>query len=168
MAGIDRVQTLKSIDEGTYYDGEQPEVGDIIECLPEEGSFPNLKELEQYTVEEIDGGYVFFEGNGWWPARFCLISRGPSEEKTMHYRNGREANNGDKIVQLDGEGHVTAFGELRDAVPGNDYCNGDIYTSINGGTPVKTSYACMCDCLHIDDVAGILKEKGLDKRPAGK
>jgi len=79
MAGIDRVQTLKSIDEGTYYDGEQPEVGDVIECLPEEGSFPSLKEFEQYTVEEIDGGYVFFDGNGWWPARFCLISRGPSE-----------------------------------------------------------------------------------------
>lgn len=85
----------------------------------------------------------------------------------MHYRNGREAKNGDKIVQLNG-GQVIAFGELRDAVPGNDYCNGDIYTSIDGGTPVKTSYACLCDCLHVDCVADILKEKGLDKRPAGK
>jgi hypothetical protein len=28
--------------------------------------------------------------------------------------------------------------------------------------------ACMCDCLHIDDVAAVLAEKGLDKRPAGK
>ena len=29
-------------------------------------------------------------------------------------------------------------------------------------------YACLCDCVHIDDVAEILAEKGLDKRPAGK
>jgi hypothetical protein len=29
-------------------------------------------------------------------------------------------------------------------------------------------YACMCDCLHIDDVAAMLAEKGMDKRPEGK
>jgi hypothetical protein len=29
-------------------------------------------------------------------------------------------------------------------------------------------YACMCDCLHVDDVAEVLKGHGLDKRPAGK
>ena len=28
--------------------------------------------------------------------------------------------------------------------------------------------ACLCDCIHIDDVAELLKEKGLDKRPEGK
>lgn len=28
--------------------------------------------------------------------------------------------------------------------------------------------ACMCDCLHVDDLMAILKEKGLDVRPAGK
>jgi hypothetical protein len=27
--------------------------------------------------------------------------------------------------------------------------------------------ACLCDCLHVDDLAAILVEKGLDKRPAG-
>lgn len=85
----------------------------------------------------------------------------------MHYRNGREAKNGDKVVQLEG-GRVTAFGELRDAVPGNDYCNGDIYVSPNGGSPVKVSYACLCDCLHVDDLAEVVKAAGLDKRPAGK
>lgn len=26
----------------------------------------------------------------------------------------------------------------------------------------------VCDCLHVDDLAALLKEKGLDKRPAGK
>lgn len=81
----------------------------------------------------------------------------------MHYRNGREAKNGDKIVQLDEKGEVKAFGSLYDAKPGNDYCNGSI-------APVQQTItgACMCDCLHIDDVAALLKEKGLDKRPAGK
>lgn len=82
----------------------------------------------------------------------------------MHYRNGREAKNGDKVVQLDLEtGAVVSFGVLHDAKPGNDYCNGNILAVQNNPTG-----ACMVDCLHADDVAAILKEKGLDKRPAGK
>lgn len=81
----------------------------------------------------------------------------------MHYRNGREAKNGDKVVMLDAAGCVTAFGVLHSATPGNDYCNGSIALV----QPLQ-SCACMCDCLHIDDVAEMLKEKGLDKRPAGK
>lgn len=79
----------------------------------------------------------------------------------MHYRNGREAKNGDKIVQLQ-DGKVTAYGVLYDAVPGNDYCNGRI-APIN-----QAAMACMCDCIHIDDLEAILAEKGLDKRPVGK
>lgn len=81
----------------------------------------------------------------------------------MHYRNGREAKNGDKIVQLDYSGNITAVGVLHSATPGNDYCNGSIAPIQNANT-----IACMCDCLHIDDIAAMLKEKGLDKRPAGK
>jgi hypothetical protein len=92
----------------------------------------------------------------------------------MHYRNGREAKNGDKVVQLtesykDPSGNVTparitAVGILYDAKPGNDYCNGYIAPT-NGGA---VTGACMCDCLHEEDLAAILAEKGLDKRPAGK
>lgn len=82
----------------------------------------------------------------------------------MHYRNGREAKNGDKIVQLNSSsGQILAAGVLYDAKPGNDYCNGYL-------APVQqpVTGACMCDCLHVDDVAAFLAEKGLDKRPAGK
>lgn len=77
----------------------------------------------------------------------------------MHYRNGREAKNGDTIVQLQ-DGHVVALGVLHNATPGNDYCNGSM-------APLNTITlsACMCDCLHIDDLAALLAEKGLDKRP---
>lgn len=82
----------------------------------------------------------------------------------MHYRNGREAKNGDKIIQLSScSGEIVAAGVLHSATPGNDYCNGKIAPIQNADTG-----ACMCDCLHIDDVAAMLKEKGLDKRPAGK
>jgi hypothetical protein len=80
----------------------------------------------------------------------------------MHYRNGREANNGDKIVHLDG-GKVVAFGVLHSAVPGNDYCNGNIAVIQN-----PQQYACLVDCLHVDDVAELLAERGLNSRPAGK
>lgn len=82
----------------------------------------------------------------------------------MHYRNGREAKNGDIVIQLGMNGSkVQAFGVLHSATPGNDYCNGAI-------APIQPTnqMACMCDCLHIDDLAELLAEKGLDKRPAGK
>jgi len=90
----------------------------------------------------------------------------------MHYRNGREAKNGDKIVKLGGgygaDGKpcpetIVAVGVLHSATPGNDYCNGNI-------APIQSPIegACMVDCLHVDDLAAILAEKGLDKRPAGK
>jgi hypothetical protein len=80
----------------------------------------------------------------------------------MHYRNGKEAKNGDIVVQLNG-GKITHLGVLHSATPGNDYCNGSIAPVIPYGDG-----ACMCDCLLLDDVAAILAEKGLDKRPAGK
>lgn len=84
----------------------------------------------------------------------------------MHYRNGREAKNGDKIIQIGGYGsdcRIDAIGVLYDAKPGSDHCNGQIAPIQNAGVG-----ACLCDCLHIDDVAEMLKEKGLDKRPPGK
>lgn len=83
----------------------------------------------------------------------------------MHYRNGREAKNGDRIVQLGLDsrgGIVSGTGILYDAVAGNDYCNGSM-----APIPPATG-ACLIDCLHADDLAAILAEKGLDKRPAGK
>lgn len=79
----------------------------------------------------------------------------------MHYRNGREAKNGDIVVQLNG-GNITALGVLHSAVPGNDYCNGMI-------APISAQAgACICDCLHVEDIATILSMQALDKRPAGK
>lgn len=50
----------------------------------------------------------------------------------MHYRNGREAKNGDKVAQIESQsGKVTAVGALQNATPGNDYCNGQIV--VDGG-----------------------------------
>lgn len=80
----------------------------------------------------------------------------------MHYRNGREAKNGDTIVSLQG-GKIVAVGVLYNATPGNDYCNGSL-------APIQNTRegACMMDALHIDDIAAMLAEKSLDKRPEGK
>lgn len=81
----------------------------------------------------------------------------------MHYRNGREAKNGDKVIQFDFNGKVAHLGIVYDAVPGDDYCNGSLAPAQN-----QKEGACMVDCLHVDDVLEMLKEKGLDKRPEGK
>lgn len=80
----------------------------------------------------------------------------------MHYRNGRVASNGDKIVKLQ-DGQIVSFGVLHSATPGNDYCNGNIAV-----IQPANDYACLVDCLHVDDVSAMLSEKSLDKRPLGK
>ena len=80
----------------------------------------------------------------------------------MHYRNGREAKNGDKIVKLEG-GKIVSFGVLHSAIPGNNFCNGNIAVIQS-----PSDYACMVDCLHVDDLAAIISKEGLDKRPEGK
>jgi hypothetical protein len=90
----------------------------------------------------------------------------------MHYRNGREAKNGDRVVSFGNGGggsKIEAVGTLINATPGNDLCNGQIVVTGGGYTTTATLVgACLCDCLHADDVEAILKEKGLDKRPTRK
>ena len=80
----------------------------------------------------------------------------------MHHRNGREAKNGDTVIQLQ-RGKIVTFGVLQSATLGNDYCNGVIAPL----QEIRTG-ACIVDCLHVEDVAAIFAEKGLDKRPEGK
>lgn len=90
----------------------------------------------------------------------------------MHYRNGREAKNGDPVIQLEMDGsRPVAVGTLQNAVAGNDYCNGQILiTGHNQPSfgPAIIVGACLCDCLHADDLAAVLQEKSLHKRPPGK
>lgn len=65
----------------------------------------------------------------------------------MHYKNGRVAKNGDRVVSINSQG-VPVAGILYNAVPGNDYCNGRL-SIIRNDDP----YANLKECLHADDVA---------------
>lgn len=64
----------------------------------------------------------------------------------MHYKNGREAKNGDRVVIVTGWAKGTT-GILYDAVPGNDTCNGKLAT-IQANPPCPN----LSECLHMDDV----------------
>lgn len=64
----------------------------------------------------------------------------------MHYKNGREAKNGDKIVVAPSHGAPYA-GILYDATAGNDYCNGRVAI-----TSPSDPYPNLKECLHADDV----------------
>lgn len=75
----------------------------------------------------------------------------------MHYKNGREAKNGDKVVLLrattfDQNGKPTGYtpivGILYDAVAGNDHCNGRLAEMRGNSDPCPD----LKDCLHLDDV----------------
>lgn len=69
----------------------------------------------------------------------------------MHYKNGREAKNGDKVVFL-GNYPAPIIGVLYDAQAGNDYCNGNLAHMTFG--PVCPN---LKECLHIDDVKAALE-----------
>lgn len=70
----------------------------------------------------------------------------------MHYKNGREAKNGDRIVMfpngLAKVGDVPVSGILYGATPGNEFCNGNILTPGASGV----HYANLKECLHADDI----------------
>lgn len=69
----------------------------------------------------------------------------------MHYANGREAKNGDKVVHISPyDGKVTT-GVLYDAVAGNDYCNGRL-AAATPNDPCPN----LKECLHADDVKAAL------------
>jgi len=65
----------------------------------------------------------------------------------MHYKNGRPANNGDKVVLLGNQWNAPVAGILYNAVAGNDNCNGRI-------APTSLSDPCpnLANCLHADDI----------------
>lgn len=88
----------------------------------------------------------------------------------MHYKNGREAKNGDKVVlapeypkTADGKRlGVPVVGILYDAQAGNDYCNGKL-------APVSPSDPCpnLKECLHLDDFLAALPSVIPDTSKAG-
>lgn len=70
----------------------------------------------------------------------------------MHYANGREAKNGDKVVRFDSNGSIQV-GFLYGATAGNDYCNGYL-------APIQQSniYVNLKEALHFDDVNEAIKD----------
>lgn len=64
----------------------------------------------------------------------------------MHYKNGREAKNGDKVVLISSYG-PPQIGILYDAVADNDYCNGKL-----ARIHPSDSMPNLKECLHLDDV----------------
>jgi hypothetical protein len=71
-------------------------------------------------------------------------------EIAMHYKNGREAKNGDKVVLFPYYG-LPVVGILYDAIAGNDSCNGHIAVTYMNDTCPNLK-----ECLHLDDVLGII------------
>lgn len=68
----------------------------------------------------------------------------------MHYKNGREAKNGDTIIHLGGW-PKPVVGVLHDATAGNNTCNGSLAPTQTGVSTPDLS-----QCLHIDDVKAAL------------
>ena len=67
----------------------------------------------------------------------------------MHYKNGREAKNGDKVILFPSYG-APITGILYDAVAGNDSCNGRI-----AATSPTDPMPNLAEVLHYDDVKSL-------------
>lgn len=72
----------------------------------------------------------------------------------MHYANGREAKNGDKVVHVSPYDGSMTIGILYNAVSGNDYCNGKIAVT-SSSDPCPN----LKECLHLDDFKALIPEK---------
>lgn len=70
----------------------------------------------------------------------------------MHYKNGREAKNGDKVVFLNAF-NAPVIGILYNATPGIDVCNGNL-APISPNDPVP----CLNECLHLDDAMALMNQ----------
>lgn len=73
----------------------------------------------------------------------------------MHYKNGRPANNGDKVMYVGNPQWGTqrpVAGVLYDATAGNDTCNG-MLAPFSGGAHICPNLA---ECLHLDDALALL------------
>ena len=66
----------------------------------------------------------------------------------MHYKNGREAKNGDKVMWIQDPkyGASPVVGILYNATAGQDYCNGSL-ARIGPGDPTPN----LKECLHLED-----------------
>lgn len=74
----------------------------------------------------------------------------------MHYENGREAKNGDKVLLVPAYG-PPRIGILYDATAGNDHCNGKLAEMRPASDPCPDLKA----CLHLDDVLALMPASGV-------
>lgn len=80
----------------------------------------------------------------------------------MHYKNGRPASNGDKVMLFLPYGSPV-IGILYDATAGNDHCNGRL-APIHVSDPMPN----LKDCLHLNDVLAALPVAVPDSSPVDK
>ena len=78
----------------------------------------------------------------------------------MHYKNGREAKNGDKVVAMTYGGNAVV-GILYDAQAGNDYCNGKLAPT-SPSDPMPN----LKECLRLDDALAALATPAKSEAPA--
>ena len=71
----------------------------------------------------------------------------------MHYANGREAKNGDRIIKITTGYTKPVVGILTDAVVGNDTCNGNLSVALQDFQGCN-----LAECLHIDDVIAAIRD----------
>lgn len=75
----------------------------------------------------------------------------------MHYKNGREAKNGDKVMFIPEHGGSPVIGVLYNATQGNDYCNGYLAPMTNQVCPN------LKECLRLDDAMTMIATAPMPK-----
>lgn len=71
----------------------------------------------------------------------------------MHYKNGREAKNGDKVMIIPDPkyGGAPVTGILYNATAGNDFCNGRVAPMLPSDPTPNLK-----ECLHLEDAMALL------------
>lgn len=120
-----------------YFLGEESR---NISMRPESGAHSTLWNTKCPACGIVHGKHWHIETD------LCLKCQEQIERNSMHYKNGRPANNGDVVFYKPQHG-LPVVGILHSAVVGNNSCNGRIVIPT-----LHDPYPNLAECLHIDDV----------------
>lgn len=148
LLSSDYPNKLKAIEDGVAPKLAKVAASDVVVCAVQASVAQAGARASTTSGAQPNAAAIQAHGNEYLQARGATFVGPPSSENQgdpMHYKDGREAKNGDKVMLIPSYGSPVV-GILYDATAGNDFCNGRLaLTSPSDPSPN------LKECLHLED-----------------